>query len=80
MPMQRGRREVLACGAGHVRYKGREGAVLQQGIMGLPIMALLWYASADSHWRSAPQSSADWWGFDPYKVNKINYKKLLTTT
>ena len=52
---------LLARGAGQVRYKGLEGAVLQQGMTVMAHNGAVWSESVSSSCRNGHKSSADYW-------------------
>jgi hypothetical protein len=66
---------LLARGAGHVRYKGLEGAVLQQGMTVLAHNGAVMVRIRRQQWSKRAQKFRRLLGLKPPKVNEINYPK-----
>ena len=66
---------LLARGAGHVRYKGLEGAVLQQGMTVLAHNGAVMVRIRRQQWSKRAQKFRRLLGLKPPKVNEINCQK-----
>jgi len=66
---------VLARGAGHVRYKGLEGAVLQQGMIVLAHNGAVMVRIRQQQWSKRAQKFRRLLGLKLPKGNEINPQK-----
>ena len=66
---------VLARGAGHVRYKGLEGAVLQQGMIVLAYNGAVVVRIRRQQLSKRAQKFRRLLGLKPPKINVINHPK-----
>jgi hypothetical protein len=66
---------VLARGAGHMRYKGLEGAVLQQGMTVLAHNGAVIVRIRRQQWSKRAQKFRRLLGLKSSKINAINHPK-----
>ena len=66
---------VLSRGAGHVRYKGLEGAMIQQGMTVMAHNGAVMVRIRQQHLAKRAQKFRRLLGLKPPKINKINHSK-----
>ena len=66
---------LLARGAGHVRYKGLEGAMIQQGMTVMAHNGAVMVRIRQQHLSKRAQKFRRLLGLKPPKINKINHSK-----